>query len=71
MIGILEAGIGLGLLLGPILGSGLYELGGYCCPFWTLGFLFMTMFPLFTKMLKLIGEEKRTHRRSTSRTDIN
>ena len=58
MIGILEAGIGLGLLVGPILGSVLYEAAGYCCPFWTLGFLFLTMFPLMTKMLTLINDKK-------------
>ena len=66
MIGILEGGIGLGLLLGPILGAMLYEAGGYCCPFWTLGFLFLTMFPLLSRMISLVSNDKMksSHRRA-------
>ena len=58
MIGILEGGIGLGLLLGPLVGVALYEAGGYICPFWTLGFLFLLMFPLLSKMLTLVSDDK-------------
>ena len=54
LIGILEAGVGVGLLLGPLIGSGLYELGGYSCPFFTLGFIVATMLPLLMKMLSMI-----------------
>ena len=70
MIGILEAGIGLGLLVGPILGSVLYEAAGYCCPFWTLGFLFLTMFPLMTMMLSLITDKKVMREISKSRHSV-
>ena len=51
MIGILEAGIGLGLLFGPIIGALLYKVGGYSCPFWTVGFLFLTIIPILMKVL--------------------
>lgn len=54
MIGIFESGAGLGLLMGPLIGSGLYKLGGYRCPFWTLTFVCICMFPLVRKMIKLI-----------------
>ena len=70
MIGILEAGIGHGLLVGPILGSVLYEAAGYCCPFWTLGFLFLTMFPLMTKMLSLVPDKKILREMSKSRVTL-
>ncbi len=46
-------GIGVGLLTGPLLGTLLYKFGGYSCPFWTLGLIFLFMFPLLNKMLKL------------------
>lgn len=36
-IGMLEASSGIGLLLGPLFGSILYELGGYIMPFITTG----------------------------------
>jgi len=54
LIGILEAGIGVGILTGPMLGALLYEFGGYSCPFWTLGFAFLLMFPLISMMQRLI-----------------
>ena len=56
MIGILEVGIGVGLLTGPLLGTLLYKYGGYSCPFWTLGLFFLLMFPLLAKMLRLTSE---------------
>ncbi len=36
-IGMMEASSGIGLLLGPIFGSVLYELGGYILPFLATG----------------------------------
>lgn len=47
-IGFVEAGVGIGLLVGPILGAALYSAGGFSCPFWTLGFAFLIMiWPVF------------------------
>lgn len=64
LIGILEAGIGLGLLLGPLLGAVLYEFGGYSCPFWTLGLFFLLAFPLLSKMMNMIESEQKQARTS-------
>lgn len=50
LIGILEAGIGVAVLVGPILGATLYALGGYPCPFWTLGSVYICLFPLINCM---------------------
>lgn len=58
LIGYLECGIGLGLLVGPILGALLYSIGGYSCPFWTLGITFLLLIPLLRKVLDpLEGDE--------------
>ena len=56
MLGYVEAGIGVGLLLGPIVGSTLYEAGGFCCPFWTLGLAFMIMYPLVDRLSTLVQQ---------------
>ena len=58
LIGILEMGIGGGILLGPMLGASLYELGGYVCPFWTLGSVYLLMFPLIGRMIRQLGNDE-------------
>ena len=41
-IGLIESSLGLGLLLGPFIGSGFFYLGGYKAPFIAFGkFLFL------------------------------
>lgn len=55
LIAILEAGIGGGILIGPIIGASLHEVGGYSCPFWTLGVIYMLMFPLIGRMLRSLN----------------
>ncbi|CAL4061075.1 unnamed protein product, partial [Meganyctiphanes norvegica] len=40
--GILELGFGLGLMIGPVIGGALYELGGFVVPFTGIGLLVMT-----------------------------
>jgi len=40
-----EGGTGLGLLLGPMIGSGLYALGGYLAPFWIVGTFCLLLYP--------------------------
>ena len=51
----MEAGIGVGILLGPILGASLNQVGGYTCPFWTIGGVYLLMFPLIGTMLNRIN----------------
>ena len=41
MIGYIEAVTGIGLILGPIIGSLLYALGGYKFIFYSFGLLFI------------------------------
>ena len=43
-LGLFEGGSGLGLLLGPLLGSLLYAIGGYCLPFLTFGIISLLLF---------------------------
>ena len=56
-IGILEGGTGLGLLLGPLLGSVLYALGGYSLPFWTVGGICILLFPVLKHTCTIIKQE--------------
>ena len=46
MIGLIEAVTGIGLIMGPLLGSALYSLGGYTFIFYSMGglFLFLSFF---------------------------
>ena len=39
-----EAACGIGLLFGPLMGAGLYNIGGYVMPFATFGKLLLTIF---------------------------
>jgi MFS family permease len=41
MVGYIEAVTGVGLILGPLLGSGLYALGGYVFIFYSFGSIFI------------------------------
>jgi len=40
-IGLMEAGAGMGVLVGPLLGSVLYEHGGYLVPFYVMSGIFL------------------------------
>lgn len=53
-IGILEAGIGVGLLVGPLLGAFLYSIGGYILPFWTVAGICLALYPLLIHTIKFI-----------------
>ena len=46
MVGYMEAVTGVGLILGPLIGSGLYAFGGYRFIFFSFGgiFLFFSLF---------------------------
>lgn len=57
-IGILEAGTGCGLLVGPLLGGGLYHLGGYSMPYLTLASVFFMILPFVIKNGKINFERQ-------------
>ena len=50
-IGYIESSAGVGLLLGPILGTIFYSLGGYMLPFVVLGLAYFIIYPLITIVL--------------------
>ena len=45
-MGYFEASNGLGSMLGPLIGSALYAIGGYPLPFYGLGVIFIIVLPL-------------------------
>ena len=51
-LGFFEGGSGFGLLLGPLLGSLLYTIGGYCLPFLTFGTISLLLFPEIQRNLR-------------------
>ena len=56
-LGLIEGGTGLGMLIGPLIGSGLYIIGGYCVPFWTLGCTYLIIFPCVKHITSTIQSE--------------
>lgn len=46
MIGLMESSAGVGLLMGPVVGSILYSIGGYILPFFSVG-----MYILFSNLI--------------------
>ena len=58
-LGLFEGGSGLGLLIGPLLGSLLYSIGGYCVPFFTFGLISLILFPEIQKNLKELNKRVR------------
>jgi MFS family permease len=50
-IGYIESSAGVGLLVGPILGTIFYSLGGYMLPFVVLGLAYFIIYPLITIVL--------------------
>lgn len=55
-IGVLEAGIGIGMLAGPIMGAVLYTIGGYIMPFWTTAGICLAMYPMLITTVNKIKE---------------
>jgi MFS family permease len=53
-IGILEAGVGIGLLVGPLLGAFLYSIGGFILPFWTVAGICLALYPMLLQTVKFI-----------------
>ena len=46
IMGMFEAATGLGFLFGPLIGAGLYSLGGYILPFYGLSMAYIVMLPM-------------------------
>lgn len=57
-IGILEAGVGIGLLVGPLLGAFLYSIGGFILPFWTVAGICLALYPLLLHTVKFIKNKE-------------
>ena len=51
MIGMLEATAGLGMMLGPLLGTGLFAIGGYNFTFYSFGAIFVFIVAIFPLVL--------------------
>lgn len=52
-----EAACGLGLLLGPLMGAVLYDIGGYVLPFATFAGIYIIIYPYISCVL-CFGIEK-------------
>ncbi len=57
-IGILEAGMGVGLLFGPLMGAFLYSIGGYIFPFWGVAAICISLYPLLLHTNRFIQEKE-------------
>lgn len=53
-IAILEGGVGIGMLLGPLLGAVLYSIGGYMMPFWTVALVCCALYPTLIHTINFI-----------------
>ncbi|XP_037076482.1 MFS-type transporter SLC18B1-like [Pollicipes pollicipes] len=61
-VGITETMTGVGISLGPAIGGGLYQLGGYGLPFYVLGVLMLTCAGLTALLMPSVGKPvRRTH----------
>ena len=56
IIGYIECAIGVGVTLGPIFGAVLYGLGGFTCPFYTFGAIFI-LFGIFIRKFVFLPPE--------------
>jgi len=55
-LGMVEAGTGIGLLLGPFIGSVAYTHGGYVAPFLVIASLYLLAFPWANHHLKIYNQ---------------
>ena len=53
-IGILEGGIGIGMLVGPLCGAFLNSIGGYATPFWTVAGVCIALYPMLLHSVAFI-----------------
>lgn len=59
-MGLLEAATGLGFLFGPLIGSGLYSIGGYLLPFYGLSAIYIVFLPLIIYVAGLVEQKEKT-----------
>jgi len=64
-IGCLEGGAGIGLCFGPVIGTIIYEFGGYTTPFWT----FALMFLIFSFLIKPFVASEVDHEEEKEKID--
>lgn len=55
-MGLFEAATGLGFLFGPLIGAGLYSLGGYILPFYGLSMVYIMLLPLIIYVARRVYE---------------
>ena len=70
MIGLCEAASGIGLLMGPMIGAALYEIGGYILPFAFLASLYFLMYPLLSYTLVRIKYSDISHVRQANKSEV-
>ena len=69
-----ELAVGLGFLLGPLIGAGLYALGGYTLPFFGMSCLFFLLMPLLIYVAGLVEQaeaEKAEDKKHSADSDKN
>jgi MFS family permease len=54
IMSLFEASTGLGFLFGPLIGAGLYSIGGYILPFYGLSMIYIVFLPLIVYIAKLV-----------------
>ena len=54
IMGLFEASTGLGFLFGPLIGAGLYSIGGYIMPFYGLSLVYIALLPLIIYVSRLV-----------------
>lgn len=54
IMSLFEAATGLGFLIGPMIGAGLYSIGGYILPFYGLSLIFILCMPLIIYIASLV-----------------
>ena len=64
-VAFMELLTGLGLMLGPLLGGVLFELGGYQCPFYVMSAIFIIATPF---ILKRLPSDKQLHEDEEKKT---
>ena len=58
-IAILEAGVGIGMLLGPLLGALLYTFGGYIFPFYFVAVMILALYPILVSTINFIEQREK------------
>lgn len=58
VISLLEIGAGVGMTIGPVVGSILFEFGGYKAPFLTFGFIFVAFGCILNKFMPASIDDK-------------